>query len=78
MEKEISEVLHGSKHLLERKDRELTEAEEKALQTVDLEEALERRKELQRTRALQSYYEVKCHRAKKIKSKKYVVKVVTS
>jgi len=49
----------------------LTEAEEKALEAVDLEEALERRKELQRTRALQSYYEAKCHRVKKIKSKKY-------
>jgi len=71
MEKQISEVLHKNKHLLERKDKELTEAEEKALQSVDLEEALERRKELQRTRALQSYYEVKRHRAKKIKSKKY-------
>ena len=32
---------------------------------------MERRKELQRTRALQSYYEVKRHRANKIKSKKY-------
>jgi len=71
MEKAISEVLTNNKHLLERKDKELTEAEEKALALVDLEEAMERRKELQRTRALQSYYEVKRHRAKKIKSKKY-------
>lgn len=71
MERQISEVLNNNKHLLERKDKELTEAEEKALQSVDLEEALERRKELQRMRALQSYYEVKRHRAKKIKSKKY-------
>jgi len=71
MEKQISAVLHGSAHLLERKDKELTQAEEKALESVDLEEALERRKELQKTRALQSYYEAKCHRIKKIKSKKY-------
>jgi len=71
MEKQISEVLHNNKHLLERKDKELTEAEEKALESVDLEEAMERRKELQRTRALQSYYEAKRHRVKKIKSKKY-------
>merc|ERR1712072_908373 len=55
MEKQISEVLTNNKHLLERKDKELTEAEEKALEAVDLEEAMERRKELQRTRALQSY-----------------------
>jgi len=71
MEKQISEVLTNNKHLLERKDKELTEAEEKALESVDLEDAMERRKELQRTRALQSYYEAKRHRAKKIKSKKY-------
>lgn len=71
MEKQISDVLHKNQHLLERRDKELTEAEEKALQTVDLEDAMERRKELQRMRALQSYYEVKRHRTNKIKSKKY-------
>ncbi|XP_065649628.1 U3 small nucleolar RNA-associated protein 14 homolog A isoform X2 [Hydra vulgaris] len=71
LEREISAVLQGSKHLLERKDKELTEAEENALKEFDLEEALERRKELQKTRALQSYYETKCRRTKKIKSKKY-------
>ncbi|XP_057306548.1 U3 small nucleolar RNA-associated protein 14 homolog A-like isoform X1 [Hydractinia symbiolongicarpus] len=71
LEREISAVLQGSKHLLERKDKELTEDEEKALKAFDLQDALERRKELQKTRALQSYYEAKCRRMKKIKSKKY-------
>ena len=37
-----------------------------------LKQALERRHELQKLRALQSYYEQKCRRMKKIKSKKYV------
>ena len=37
---------------------------------VFLLQAKERRHELQKLRALQSYYEAKCRRAKKIKSKK--------
>ena len=37
-------------------------------------QAKERRHELQKLRALQSYYEMKCRRMKKIKSKKYVFK----
>ena len=37
-------------------------------------QAKERRHELQKLRALQSYYETKCRRMKKIKSKKYVSK----
>ncbi|KXJ13105.1 U3 small nucleolar RNA-associated protein 14-like B [Exaiptasia diaphana] len=57
--------------MMERKNKELTEEEEQALLTMSVEEAKERRKELQRLRALQSYYEEKCRRAKKIKSKKY-------
>ena len=64
-------MLKGSQHLLERKDKELTQHEEEALKNFDLQEALERRKELQKMRALQSYYEAKCRRQKKIKSKKY-------
>ena len=34
-------------------------------------QARERRRELQRMRALMSYHEEKCRRAKKIKSKRY-------
>ncbi|XP_031554380.1 U3 small nucleolar RNA-associated protein 14 homolog A-like [Actinia tenebrosa] len=71
LEQEIAAVLNGSSHLMERKNNELTEEEEQALLAMDLEEAKERRSELQRLRALQSYYEEKCRRAKKIKSKKY-------
>ena len=37
-------------------------------------QARERRKELQKFRVLQSYYEAKCRRIKRIKSKKYVSK----
>jgi len=71
LEKEIAAVLKGSSGLLERRNKELTESEERALQVVDLQEAMERRKELQKLRALQSYYEIKCKRQKKIKSKKF-------
>ena len=38
LEKEIAAVLKGSAHVLERKNKELTEDEEKALQQLDLEE----------------------------------------
>lgn len=72
LEEEVAAVLRGSTHVLERSNKELTEEEEKALQGMDLEEAKERRHELQKLRALQSYYEAKCHRMKKIKSKKNV------
>lgn len=71
LEEEVAAVLRGSTHVLEWSNKELTEEEEKALQGMDLEEAKERRHELQKLRALQSYYEAKCHRMKKIKSKKY-------
>ncbi|XP_019617199.1 PREDICTED: U3 small nucleolar RNA-associated protein 14 homolog A-like [Branchiostoma belcheri] len=70
LEREIFEVLHGSK-FAERRDHELTEAEEEALRAMSLDEAFSRRKELQKMRALQSYYAAKCAREKKIKSKKY-------
>ncbi|XP_078001379.1 U3 small nucleolar RNA-associated protein 14 homolog A-like isoform X2 [Glandiceps talaboti] len=70
LEEEIYAVLHGSK-FAERKDQELSLAEEEALKAMSVEEARERRKELQKMRALQSYYEAKCRRQKKIKSKKY-------
>ena len=38
LEKEIAAVLKGSAPILERKNKELTEEEEKALQAVDLQE----------------------------------------
>ncbi|XP_033113313.1 U3 small nucleolar RNA-associated protein 14 homolog A-like [Anneissia japonica] len=70
LEEEIYQMLHGSKHA-ERPDKEFTEAEEEALKAMSLEEAKARRAELQKARALQSYYESKCRRQKKIKSKKF-------
>ncbi|XP_068697898.1 U3 small nucleolar RNA-associated protein 14 homolog A-like isoform X3 [Montipora foliosa] len=71
LEEEIAAVLKGSSHVLEREKKELTADEERALLAMDFEEAKERRGELQKLRALQSYYELKCHRIKKIKSRKY-------
>ncbi|CAB4011002.1 U3 small nucleolar RNA-associated 14 homolog A-like [Paramuricea clavata] len=71
LEQEIANVLQNSSQMLEREDKELSLEEEEALKNMSLEEALERRHELQKLRALQSYYEQKCRRMKKIKSKKY-------
>lgn len=52
-------------------DPVLTAVEEASLKAMSLEEAKIRRAELQKTRALQSYYEAKAKREKNIKSKKY-------
>ncbi|XP_071491531.1 U3 small nucleolar RNA-associated protein 14 homolog A-like [Diadema antillarum] len=70
LEQEVYKVLHGSK-FAERPDQELTKAEEEAIKAMSLSEARERRAELQKHRALMSYYEAKCRRQKKIKSKKF-------
>jgi hypothetical protein len=45
---------------------------------MSLKEALERRKELAKSRALQSYQEAKARRQNKIKSKTYVITVFIS
>lgn len=70
LEQQISELLKGSKHVQD-EDQELTQAETEALSSMSLQEALERRKELARSRALQSYQEAKARRQNKIKSKTY-------
>ncbi|KAM9274548.1 U3 small nucleolar RNA-associated protein 14 homolog A [Morus bassanus] len=49
----------------------LTPEETASLQAMSVEEARQRRAELQKARAVQSYYEAKARREKKIKSKKY-------
>ncbi|KAI3355945.1 hypothetical protein L3Q82_004491 [Scortum barcoo] len=49
----------------------LTPVEEASIRAMSLEEAKIRRAELQKARALQSYYEAKARRERKIKSKKY-------
>uniref|UniRef100_A0A3P8VGC0 UTP14C small subunit processome component n=1 Tax=Cynoglossus semilaevis TaxID=244447 RepID=A0A3P8VGC0_CYNSE len=52
-------------------DPVLTPVEKLSQRAISLEEAKIRRAELQKARALQSYYEAKAHRERKIKSKKY-------
>nr|CAB3267574.1 U3 small nucleolar RNA-associated protein 14 homolog A-like [Phallusia mammillata] len=70
LEEEIYALLRGNK-CVERPDHDLTLQEEEILASVSLEEAQERRAELQKHRALMSYHESKSKRQKKIKSKKY-------
>ncbi|XP_057213690.1 U3 small nucleolar RNA-associated protein 14 homolog A isoform X1 [Triplophysa rosa] len=69
LEQEIFRLLHMNKQPLH--DPVLTPVEEASLMAMSLEEATIRRAELQKARALQSYYEAKAKREKKIKSKKY-------
>uniref|UniRef100_A0A8C7L7S4 UTP14A small subunit processome component n=1 Tax=Oncorhynchus kisutch TaxID=8019 RepID=A0A8C7L7S4_ONCKI len=69
LEQEIFSLLRMNKQPLH--DPVLTPTEEASLRAMSLEEAKIRRAELQKTRVLQSYYEAKAKRGKKIKSKKY-------
>ncbi|NWU71449.1 UT14A protein, partial [Pterocles burchelli] len=69
LEQEIFGLLHKTQQPLT--DPLLTPEESAALQAMSLEEARQRRAELQRARVVQSYYEAKARREKKIKSKKY-------
>ncbi|XP_039720890.1 LOW QUALITY PROTEIN: U3 small nucleolar RNA-associated protein 14 homolog A [Pteropus medius] len=69
LEREIFNLLHKNKQPVT--DPLLTPVEKASLNAMSLEEAKVRRAELQRARALQSYYEAKARREKKIKSKKY-------
>ncbi|XP_003227139.2 U3 small nucleolar RNA-associated protein 14 homolog A [Anolis carolinensis] len=69
LEQEIFSLLHKTQQPI--KDPLLTPYEKASLQAMSLEEAQLRRMELQRARALQSYYEAKARRKGKIKSKKY-------
>ncbi|XP_060612320.2 U3 small nucleolar RNA-associated protein 14 homolog A [Anolis sagrei] len=69
LEQEIFSLLHKTHQPV--KDPLLTPYEKASLQAMSLEEAQLRRMELQRARALQSYYEAKARRKGKIKSKKY-------
>ncbi|KAL3881431.1 hypothetical protein ACJMK2_027873 [Sinanodonta woodiana] len=70
LELEIAALLRGSKNIPSKK-KELTRAEEEALRAMSLEEAQERRAELQKHRALLSYKEAKSRWQKRIKSKNY-------
>ncbi|XP_004437355.1 PREDICTED: U3 small nucleolar RNA-associated protein 14 homolog A [Ceratotherium simum simum] len=69
LEQEIFNLLHKNKQPVT--DPLLTPLEKASLKAMSLEEAKMRRAELQRARALQSYYEARARREKKIKSKKY-------
>ncbi|NXU49037.1 UT14A protein, partial [Turnix velox] len=69
LEQEIFGLLHKTQQPI--RDPLLTPEETASLQAMSLEEARQRRAELQKARALQSYYEAKARRVKKIKSKKY-------
>ncbi|NWX53565.1 UT14A protein, partial [Promerops cafer] len=69
LEQEIFGLLHKTQQPIT--DPLLTPEEMASLQAMSLEEARHRRAELQKARAVQSYYEAKARRAKRIKSKKY-------
>ncbi|XP_062844770.1 U3 small nucleolar RNA-associated protein 14 homolog A isoform X2 [Trichomycterus rosablanca] len=69
LEQQIFSLLQSNKQPIN--DPVLTPAEEASIQAMSLEEAKIRRAELQKARALQSYYEAKARRERKIKSKKY-------
>ncbi|XP_064015320.1 U3 small nucleolar RNA-associated protein 14 homolog A [Pogoniulus pusillus] len=69
LEQEIFGLLHRTKQPIT--DPLLTPEETASLQAMSLEEARQRRAELQKARAVQSYYEAKARREKRIKSKKY-------
>ncbi|XP_051958616.1 U3 small nucleolar RNA-associated protein 14 homolog A isoform X2 [Xyrauchen texanus] len=69
LEQEIFKLLHNNKQPVH--DPVLTPVEEASLKAMSLEEAKIRRAELQKARALQSYYEAKSKRERKIKSKMY-------
>nr|KAF6387603.1 hypothetical protein mMyoMyo1_008081 [Myotis myotis] len=69
LEQEIFNLLCKNKQPVT--DPLLTLVEKASLKAMSLEEAKMGRAELQRARALQSYYEARAQREKKIKSKKY-------
>ncbi|XP_038195276.1 U3 small nucleolar RNA-associated protein 14 homolog B-like [Arvicola amphibius] len=69
LEQEVFNLLHKNKQPVT--DPLLTPMEKASLKAMSLEEAKIHRAELQKTRALQSYYEARARREKKIKSKKY-------
>lgn len=69
LEQEVFTLLSANKQPIN--DPILTPTEEASMKAMSLEEAKVRRAELQKARALQSYYEAKARRQRKIKSKKY-------
>lgn len=70
LEREVAALLHGSASTV-KSGSELSQREESILSSLSYHEALEKRKELARLRALQSYQEAKMKRQRKIKSRSY-------
>lgn len=70
LERAVHKALGKSENVI-KDNKALTDAEEKLLKTMSLEEARERHRQLQKMRVLQSYQESKLKRRAKIKSKKY-------
>ncbi|XP_037082339.1 U3 small nucleolar RNA-associated protein 14 homolog A-like [Pollicipes pollicipes] len=70
LEQEIAVLLGGSASVVQ-PGQMLSEAERRALAAMSLDEALERRRELAKHRALLTYQEAKQRRQNKIKSRKY-------
>lgn len=69
LEEEIFSLLTANKQPID--DPVLTPADEASISAMSLEEAKIRRAELQKNRALQSYYEARARRERRIKSKKF-------
>merc|ERR1719430_2586722 len=70
LEQQVAAVLAGSRAVV-REGEELSEIEKKGLEGLTVKEAEERKAELAKIRALQSYQEAKYRRQGKIKSKKF-------
>jgi len=70
LEQQVAALLAGSKSVVQ-SGEELSEIEKKGLENLTAEEAAERRAELAKVRALQSYQDAKYRRQNKIKSKKF-------
>ena len=72
LEKAVEDVLKKSETVTESTDIELTAAERAELIRVMNEEGRERVKEGRRWRILMSQYEAKCHRERRIKSRRFI------
>merc|ERR1711915_442340 len=70
LEQQVAALLAGSKAVI-KDGEEYSEVERKGLEGMTAREAMERKAELAKVRALQSYQEAKYRRQGKIKSKKY-------
>jgi len=70
LEQQVAALLAGSKAVI-KEGEEFSEVEKKGLEGMTVREAMERKAELSKIRALQTYQEAKFRRQGKIKSKKY-------